>query len=315
MFFHRKPNQGFLLYTRAEAGSNSVYEGAHIESRVGNISLTGSRTFGILFGMETSSDSPQGVSPLIPPPKSSVRPATKPFIKFIRIFLLVLIIIGIGLLTTQGLWVPKLVVMILGTTPSPITHAVSIELHFGTLYSIAEQGKTSQVATSSVRLSKQFTVYTPDAPGDARVDIKDLKTGTTCTSGNYLITGLVLSPDEKTLKVYNYSGSNQYVSTIDTTTCKEIIHTTVLPTVRCPIGTSAHPLSSESLFDGPPSEQADLEPDEYGTWDGLRGSAVEGYYLECVYQGAQPIDIKLPNDINSCVLDGNYAQSHNVTCS
>lgn len=37
------------------------------------------------------------------------------FIKFIRIFLLVLIIIGIGLLITQKIWVPKVVDMILKT--------------------------------------------------------------------------------------------------------------------------------------------------------------------------------------------------------
>jgi hypothetical protein len=34
-------------------------------------------------------------------------------IKFIRIFLLVLIIIGIGLLLTQSLWVPEVVAFIL----------------------------------------------------------------------------------------------------------------------------------------------------------------------------------------------------------
>jgi hypothetical protein len=36
-------------------------------------------------------------------------------IKFIRIFLLVLIVIGLGLLATQKMWVPKVVNMILGT--------------------------------------------------------------------------------------------------------------------------------------------------------------------------------------------------------
>ena len=36
-----------------------------------------------------------------------------PFIKFIRIFLLILIIIGIILLLTQDMWVPKLVDYIL----------------------------------------------------------------------------------------------------------------------------------------------------------------------------------------------------------
>src|SRR3989344_5175326 len=36
------------------------------------------------------------------------------FIKFVRIFLLILIVIGIGLLVTQKMWVPKVVDMILG---------------------------------------------------------------------------------------------------------------------------------------------------------------------------------------------------------
>lgn len=39
------------------------------------------------------------------------------FIDFIRIFLLVLIIIGIGLLLTQNIWVPKLVSFILQFDP------------------------------------------------------------------------------------------------------------------------------------------------------------------------------------------------------
>ena len=42
------------------------------------------------------------------------------FIKFVRIFLLVLIIIGIGLLVTQKLWVPKLVDKILLSEQVPV---------------------------------------------------------------------------------------------------------------------------------------------------------------------------------------------------
>jgi hypothetical protein len=40
-----------------------------------------------------------------------------PFIKVIRVFLLILIVIGVGLLATQSFWVPKLVTAILGQVP------------------------------------------------------------------------------------------------------------------------------------------------------------------------------------------------------
>jgi hypothetical protein len=39
--------------------------------------------------------------------------SSSPFIRAVRIFLLVLIIIGIGLIITRDMWVPKLVAYIL----------------------------------------------------------------------------------------------------------------------------------------------------------------------------------------------------------
>jgi hypothetical protein len=42
------------------------------------------------------------------------------FINFIRLFLLVLIVIGIGLLLTQNIWVPSLVSAILSHEPKPV---------------------------------------------------------------------------------------------------------------------------------------------------------------------------------------------------
>jgi len=50
------------------------------------------------------------------------------FIKFIRIFLLVLIIVGIGLLTTQKIWVPKVVDVILKNeiTPKIISNEINV---------------------------------------------------------------------------------------------------------------------------------------------------------------------------------------------
>lgn len=47
------------------------------------------------------------------------------FIKFIRIFLLILIIIGIGLLATQKIWVPKLVGIILNNENKQSVYTIS----------------------------------------------------------------------------------------------------------------------------------------------------------------------------------------------
>lgn len=44
---------------------------------------------------------------------------SSPFIRGLRIFLLVLIVIGIGLIFTQNLWVPKLVDYILAHETQP----------------------------------------------------------------------------------------------------------------------------------------------------------------------------------------------------
>ena len=49
------------------------------------------------------------------------KPPTSAFIKFIRIFLLILIVIGIGLICTINLWVPSMVSIILNPQPTTVT--------------------------------------------------------------------------------------------------------------------------------------------------------------------------------------------------
>jgi hypothetical protein len=70
------------------------------------------------------------------------------FIKFIRIFLLVLIVIGIGLLATQKFWVPKVVYMILKTDGNQIQQATSVAANGEELY-YAKDGKIFVFNTSN----------------------------------------------------------------------------------------------------------------------------------------------------------------------
>ncbi len=56
----------------------------------------------------------------------TTRPPTSVFIKFIRIFLLVLIVFGIGLICTINMWVPNVVRMILRTDTISKTMPVSL---------------------------------------------------------------------------------------------------------------------------------------------------------------------------------------------
>lgn len=145
-------------------------------------------------------------------------------IKFIRIFLLVLIVIGIGLLVTQKMWVPKVVAVILKNDKKE--QSVSLdgytELHFSIMKSGNSQTKnvTSEVVNSDIPISKKITVYTPSDTKDGRIGIKNVITGTSCDTANFLVEKLFLSSDEKTLLVYNYSGSSHYLTSVDTATCK-----------------------------------------------------------------------------------------------
>ncbi|MES2213575.1 MAG: hypothetical protein V4473_01910 [Patescibacteria group bacterium] len=148
------------------------------------------------------------------------------WIKSIRIFLLILIIVGIGLLVTQKIWVPKVVEMILKNDKNELLIPSNFtELHFSIMSNENPQyqNKTSEIATSDIPLTKRITVHAPNDPRDARVSITDLVTGVECDTDNYLVTRLLISGDEKTLLLYHYSGSNNFLTTIDTVTCKTIV--------------------------------------------------------------------------------------------
>jgi hypothetical protein len=185
--------------------------------------------------METTfvTQEPLPQPPLPPQGVEVIKPAASPFIRFIRIFLLVLIVIGLGLIATQKMWVPKVVEIILGPQQEFVTpastvvsaHVAAVATPRGyisfTHDSIwdASPSQTSIVAIPSASIHKEFTVYTPMDAKDAGLAIKDIKTGTVCQTRDYLITHLFLSSDEKTVLIYNYSGSNSYVDAVDTNTC------------------------------------------------------------------------------------------------
>ena len=98
-----------------------------------------------------------------------------------------------------------------------------VELHFGTLDSMSTQNKTSVVATVTGPSTKEITIYTSDDPGDARIRIHDVVTGKQCDTAYYLVTRVLLfEPTETIAIVYHYNGSNNYVTTVDTATCKPI---------------------------------------------------------------------------------------------
>jgi hypothetical protein len=65
----------------------------------------------------------------VPTPVSSTNLSTKApassFIKFIRVLLLVLIVVGLILIATQSLWVPKVVEMIIGPQPQYVAPAAT----------------------------------------------------------------------------------------------------------------------------------------------------------------------------------------------
>ncbi len=87
---------------------------------------------------------------------------------------------------------------------------------------------TSIVATSELPLTKKFTIYTPADAKDGRVEIEDVSSGKKCVSDNYLVQGISVTKDGKTARIHNFSGSNQYIDTIDTDTCMPIAGRQVL---------------------------------------------------------------------------------------
>lgn len=103
--------------------------------------------------------------------------------------------------------------------------------------------------------------------------------------------------------------SNQHSSTFTTSVSKSF---------SCPADSTGYAvkipgkLANYSVYDGQPSELADLEPttDSSGTsrWDvSGKGASNEGYYVTCQYGGTygdkdQTIEFKLPLTSTSCVV-------------
>jgi hypothetical protein len=60
------------------------------------------------------------------------------------------------------------------------------------------------------------------------------------------------------------------------------------------------------VFDGPPRERADLEPDGR-LWDlkAIRStSSPEGFFLVCAYTGGRAVTLRLPRAIDACRRSG-----------
>jgi hypothetical protein len=77
--------------------------------------------------------------------------------------------------------------------------------------------------------------------------------------------------------------------------------------ISCPPMMRAHPLTTVQVFDGPPKEQADLEPDT-GGWDlkAIRStSSPQGFFLVCGYKGTTAqVTLRLPHETDFCRLSG-----------
>jgi hypothetical protein len=73
--------------------------------------------------------------------------------------------------------------------------------------------------------------------------------------------------------------------------------------VSCPAAAHGHRLATVQVFDGPPSERADLEPDG-SVWDlkAIRPtSSPKGLFLVCGYGGGgRFVSLPLPNNVGSC---------------
>jgi len=114
--------------------------------------------------METPSD--PSVPPVTPPVLPTVAPRAGSFIRFVRIFLLVLIIIGIALLCTIHFWVPALVEVIMGPSnvAAPITTTPSSVASDGDfLFPDPEHTSSSEVfIASSTPADLKYVIETSD---------------------------------------------------------------------------------------------------------------------------------------------------------
>jgi hypothetical protein len=84
--------------------------------------------------------------------------------------------------------------------------------------------------------------------------------------------------------------------------------------VSCPAPLAGHRLATVQVFDGPPSERADLEP-EGSAWDlkAIRStSSPKGFFLLCGY-GGRAVTLHLPRDVEACRRTGTVAAPR-ITC-
>jgi hypothetical protein len=117
------------------------------------------------------------------PPPAVIRPNTSKTIKFIRIFLLALIIIGLGLIATEKLWVPKLVDILVPTTSVSISQ-------------IYPNTSSSDISTSTTNVSGVQWMSLAQANG----------LGFATLSGNVGYEARVISAaDPKTFEVSTYA--------------------------------------------------------------------------------------------------------------
>ena len=79
--------------------------------------------------------------------------------------------------------------------------------------------------------------------------------------------------------------------------------------ISCPATLQGRPLATVQVFDGPPREQADLEPDGR-LWDlkAIRStSSPEGFFLVCGYGGGHVVTLRLPRTVEACRREGSLA--------
>jgi hypothetical protein len=85
--------------------------------------------------------------------------------------------------------------------------------------------------------------------------------------------------------------------------------------ISCPATLQGRPLTTVQVFDGPPRERADLEPDER-LWDlkAIRStSSPEGFFLVCGYGSGRTVTLRLPRTVETCRRSG-LLSSPRVAC-
>ena len=79
---------------------------------------------------------------------------------------------------------------------------------------------------------------------------------------------------------------------------------------RCPAKLGGHLLDEAGLFDGNPSDLAELVPGDGGWKLNIPASSPEGYFLGCRYKKtSRTISVRIDPDAKFCSFEG-----HNVSC-